>query len=191
MNADFQRFHDAFFSLNADILGACEDGAFAYADSHEPALFDDARIFADSVLQRFLDSAIKRAEHAILGEYFEFLERARVRLLKAGEYPEAPAQVEEATPSTLALVPATLYSSLQWSVMNSQPELDGDLLRAVDAARNRNTLVRTVFETLFVWMQRIDRERAIAWELSLCKDDGPANDPDICRDLLRAWETVD
>ncbi|MFT5128478.1 MAG: hypothetical protein ACI8W8_002089, partial [Rhodothermales bacterium] len=48
-----------------------------------------------------------------------------------------------------------------------------------------------VFETLFLWMQRIDRERAIAWELSLCKDDGPANDPDICRDLLRAWETVD
>ena len=190
MNADFKRFHEAFFSLNAEILAACERDLFAYAEAQGPSLFDDARVFADSVLQRFLDSSIKKAEHAILAEYFDFLEQAKRRLITEGAYPDAPKH-KEAEPPTHALVPANQFSSLQWAVMNSQPELEGDLLRAVDATRNRNTLVLTVFETLFIWMQRIDLDRAIAWELELCAENGGAHDPDVCRDLLRAWQTVD
>ena len=190
MNADFHRFQEAFKSLNAEILGACEDDLFAYADAHGPALFDDARVFADSLLQRFLDSGVKQAEHAVLGEYFNFLEVAKQRLLVEGNFPDTPPAPEGSSPS-LALVPASQYSSLQWAVMNSQPEMHEDLMRAVDATRNRNTLVLTVFETLFLWMQRIDLSRALEWQASLCEDDGPAHDPDICRDLLRAWRTVD
>jgi hypothetical protein len=192
MNADFQRFQEAFYSLNAEILGACEEALFAYSKARGPALFDDARQFADGLLQHFLDCAIKRAEHAILDEYFDFLGRAKQRLLEEGQYPEAQLSLPaEADAPSLALVPSGHYSSLQWAVVNSQPELHEDLMRAVDATRNRNTLVLTVFETLFLWMQSIDLKRALKWELSLCGEGGPAHDPDICRELLRAWQTVD
>ena len=63
------------------------------------------------------------------------------------------------------------------AALNVPGAIPDDIVHAAEAAQNRNVAVRTVLEALFRWLQSIDLEAALAWELELVKD--KEVDPDL------------
>ncbi len=176
MQTDFARFSEAFSTQNADIVDGLEEALYAYTASHQ-ITFAEAVEFGGQVVQAFQESAIVKARTLVLNQYLAQIERI------------APARLTASTSSTVALVSRQVYSADEWAALNVPGAIPDDIVHAAEAAQNRNVAVRTVLEALFRWLQSIDLEAALAWELELVKD--KEVDPDLGRDLLQAWELLD
>jgi hypothetical protein len=64
------------------------------------------------------------------------------------------------------------------------------LLRAVDAARNRNELTPSVIEYMVYLLHLVDGGLASAWEARFLETQRGRLDPDVARDFLRAWRRL-
>lgn len=140
---------------------------------------------ADRLVRGFLDSAVKRATRDILSEFLYFVHRGARRAL-----PDRPAASTLDEPvDTVALVPRDRYSPRQWLRVRSAAGTPPEIVTAVEAAQRRNQLTRSVLEPLFRTLLMVDRDAALRWQLDLCGD-GPV-DPDVARDILRSWWSLD
>ncbi len=184
---------ERFRALNPLTASMVEDEVFALAGELGPAQFPRLVRFVEDVLAHYLDSPVKREEREVLREYYYFLDRLAVKLIGPGDATPAAVAVPGAPappppPPVVALVPESLFTSLQWCTLTSIQDVPIDVERAVDAAKRRNFLVDSVLEPLFRLLLLVDRERAFAWQLELCSRRDRPIDPDVARDLLRAWD---
>ncbi len=174
-----------FRSLNPEMAGLYEPELFELAQAGGPEAFEIILQSASEIVGLYLQSPVKRAEQAILKEYYSFLDKTTKRMIEAGELPRQVAG--ESGGTSLALVPEHYYSSLQWLQLKTAADVPQDIVKAVDAARRHNLVVESVLEILFTLLLKLDRERSFAWQLELCRDQERPTDPDIARDLIRAW----
>lgn len=178
-----------FRSLNPEVVSMVTPELYEFAETLGPAYFDAAAGFTGEVLELYLAGAVKQAEKRTLHDYYYFVDRAAKRLAAQGRVRPLPAATADG--AALALVPDEYYNSLEWCTLNTQEDTPLDIVRAVDAAQRRNFLIDSALEPLFCLLLTLDRDRAFRWGMDLCsKADGPV-DPDIARDLLRAWEEED
>lgn len=176
---------EVFDSLNPEMVALVEPALFAAGRRFGPDDFATVTRKAEEILASYLASPVKRAETAMLHEYYYFVDRVAKRMLTESTLTR-PAGAP-ANPGCLALVPEHFYSSLQWCRVAASPEIPLDVRRAVDAAQRRNLLVDSVLEPLFRLQLRLDAEQAFAWQLALGQRPDRPPDPDVARDLLRAW----
>lgn len=162
---------DALRSLNPDTARMRRDALLALASQIGAAGFAEAATFAERLADAYEGSAWKRAESAAMRDYFAQLERA-MRLLETGVRREAAEPLEKqmaAEPSgasSVSLVPARFFSGFDWCRLHASAGISDRVLAAVDAAQNRNRWVESVMETMFLVLQALDREQALAWELA-------------------------
>lgn len=182
------KLFDVFGLLNPDHVQMVEHELFALARQLGPESFPEIADKAREVLRCYLDSPLKSNERDLLREYYYFVNQASRRLLAEGELAELPPPVPN---QSLALLPAAAYSPFQWLQVTSKAGLPDPLTRAVDAVQRRHQVVDSVLETLFSVLLELDREQAFAWQLDLTGSADQPVDPDLARDLLRAWQRED
>ncbi|MFA5205618.1 MAG: hypothetical protein WC708_14575 [Lentisphaeria bacterium] len=172
--------------LNPDLARLEQPALLAAAAALPPAAFPAVAAFAAELVQQHRNSPWKRAETRLLEDYFQRLDAA-ARLLAPDAPPAAADGGTPAAASTLALVSPRPFSPLEWCQAHARAGLPQALLQGVEAARERNRMTGTVFETLFAVLHRLDSPRAFAWELAFLKEQEGRLDPDLTRDLLLAW----
>ncbi len=174
-----------FRSLNPELVYLIRRELTETCKQIGPEAFDLVMPVAEEIVSNYLDSPVKNAERALLKQYYYFLDRTSKRMIAEGELPELePSPVQ----SSVALVPEHYYTSVQWLQVQTQSHVPPAIANAVDAAQRRNLLVESVLEPMFELQLAVDYDRAFEWQMTLCgKDDDPV-DPDIARDLLRAWD---
>ncbi len=196
MEPRHQLLHElqALLALNPDTARLRQDGLLALARETGADGFAEAATFAERLADAYEASAWKRAESAAMRDYFAQLERA-VRLLEPGaEHGGTEPRAEQgggAASSSVSLVPARFFSGFDWCRLHASAGFSDRVLAAVDAAQNRNRWVESVMETMFLVLQALDGNRALAWELAFLERRRGRLDPDVVRDLLAAWETFD
>jgi hypothetical protein len=183
----FAKLLEVFHSLNPEVVGLTRRELLAAAQALGPPALPVLVKLAGEILPAYLGSPVKKAEGAILHQYYHFVEKAAQRLIEAGAIPSPPAAAPATTATTMALVPRECYSTQQWLEVHHQADLPMTITAAADAAQRRNLTVESVLEPLFSLMLAAAREPAFAWQLQLCADPDTPPDPDVARDLLRAW----
>lgn len=175
-----------FRRLNPELVDLELEKLHALAPQLGPAFIDEAIDFGRELLDLYIASPVKRAERDVLSDYHVSLERAARKMIEAGELPDVGEAVKSAC---VSLVPADHYTPLQWFQINSKSQLPADIVHAVDASQRRNQLVYSVLEPYFGFLMMLDRDRAFEWMLEICGDTDNPIDPDVARDLIRAWRT--
>ncbi len=179
-----QKLLEVFRSLNPELVNLIRAELTSVATETGPDSFDLIVQMAEEVLAAYLGSPVKNAERALLEQYYYFLEKTSKRMIAQGELPD---QSLPANQTSLALVPEHYYDSVQWLQVQSRSEMPAPVADGVDAAKRRNLMVESVLEPLFRLQLEVDPERAFAWQLQLCSGTDTAVDPDVARDLVRAW----
>jgi len=179
----------AFLRLNPYALGVDVRELYALAERVHPRHFPRFVRFAEHLIATFIDSPWKQAERRVLEEYFQYIEQASRLLADRGEISSDMTETPREA-MTVALVPRHYYSSLDWCKVLTKAGAPRQVVRAVDAARRRNELVYSVVEEMFFILHLIDLERSVAWESEFLEKHRGDLDPDLVRDLLRAWRRV-
>ena len=187
MNKRLIELFDIIRSLNPDRVQSIESELLELAKCEPPSVFEDAIRFVNQIIASYKHSPIKQAQQQLFTQYFNLVEKhERIKLISGDEERSAKNRIE--TTQAFALVPQQDYDSLEWFQRLASIQISSPLSAAIDAAQRRNILQNTVFETLFRFIQTLDRQRAFQWQLSLCCSKDELIDPDIARDLLRAWQ---
>lgn len=176
---------DPLFGLNPDLPPASIQELYDLARACPAEDFPEVAVKVGLLVETYLDSPHKRAGAMVLEEYFQVLERSARLLAERGELDgEAPAGQET---ESVALVPRGLYSPLTWARILQRAALPPDLTKAAESCRRRHELVAGVLEYAFLALHLVDSPAAFAWELDYLKRHAGKLDPDLLRDLLRAW----
>ncbi len=185
---DEQRFRDLierFRMLNPEQIELIEQELLTFAEQHAAKAFPILKEEADIVLQLYLDSPVKRAERGGIEKFYYFLNKVSKKMIDAGEIPETQPE----NPASVALVPRHYYNTVQWLTVKSKADVPDGIATAIDASRRRNELIDSVLEPLFRVMLKFDFKGAIKWQLAQAGDHDAPCDPDVARDLIRAWTT--
>ncbi len=178
------------FSLNPEMTRGEMLELFEVASTLQESAFDEFAREADRLLEQYLRAPVKCAEKRLFAEYFRYIHTSARLLSAKQEIPEESVSDENPVHS-MALVDPKLYSSLGWCKVVSNADLPQSIVKAVDACRRRNDLVDSVLEPMFIVLQRISPARAVEWQLRYLETNKGSLDPDVARDLLRAWRMLD
>ncbi|MBT3381116.1 MAG: hypothetical protein HN742_07655 [Lentisphaerae bacterium] len=175
------------FRLNPDIPSRELDELFSLARETDSTHFSTFVPIMEDLLQAYLECPAKRVERLTLEEYFAFIKRSTRLLAEAGEL-SAPPEKATADAHSVALIdPQVTASSLDWCKIVSHAAIPKPVILAAEACQQRNELLSSVLEYAFRILQSIDLDKALAWQLAYLEDNRGDLDPDIVRDLLRAW----
>jgi hypothetical protein len=174
------------FQLNPELGDQLAERLYELAPQADAARFDHFASLAEQLLESYLTSPWKKAERRTLGEYFASLERSSRLLAQRGDIGEC-APLAASQPHSVALVTPHLYTSLDWYRLIGATEIPPEMIKAVDACTRRNSLLTSVMEPMFRVLHLIDHNQAMHWELQYLEAHRQAVDPDVARDLLRAW----
>ncbi len=174
------------FRLNPETAHLAAPGLYELAREVSAERFEEFAILAGKLVDAYLGSPWKHAEKLVLAEYFDYFERSTRLLQERGEVSaEVPALPAEQR--SVALVNPRLYSSLDWCRVSTAANVPLPLQRSIDACVRRNRLLSSVLEVMFTVLHHIDPKQAVAWELGFLESNRGGLDPDIVRDLIRAW----
>ena len=183
MSSDLTLFNEKieiFETLNPDVIFSERVALFSLAEKVEKPDFGE---FVEGIIQRYMTSPFKLNEREIIRNYADSLSRSAAKLIESGEITK-PEEVESST----SLIPK--YSETEWLTILTHSQVPQSLNQAVDAIERRKRQVSTVLEYLFELFHKLDINQAFEWELNYLKENQNL-DPDIIRDLLRAWRKLD
>lgn len=176
---------DALFDLNPDVPPTRLGTLYALARACPATDFPAAAERVGNLIEAYLASAQKQMGGLVFAEYFQALERSARLLTERGELADAPPEPPRSR--STALLPRGVYSPLDWAKILQRAKLPPDLTKAAEACRRRHELVAGVLEYAFVALHLVDSDAAFAWELDYLEHHAGELDPDLLRDLLRAW----
>lgn len=174
-----------FLELNPEAACLQTPRLFQLAVEVDPADFPRFADFANRLLNDYVDSPWKRSGRTALNEYGQIVQLT-ARLLDGAEGKGEETPPDTTAPDTLLPV-AREATAEQWCRILGQTTPPAELSRAAEAYRRRNTHVGTVLEPMFAILQLIDDRQAFEWGLALANQAGGSLDPDVIRDLLKAW----
>jgi hypothetical protein len=173
---------EIFRSLNPVVAEMAMPRLRRLADDAPAEQWEAFRELAEEVVAAYLNSPVKRGEADVVTDYNAIVDQTA----SADNVPEEAAPP---APDSLALVPRGRYDARQWTRLQATADVPEQLEAAVHAARKRNRLVDTVLEPIFELALRCHRDAAIDWQLAIATNEEGC-DPDVARDLLRAWQTL-
>ena len=185
---DLDRFNDRlrlYRLLNPEGIETIENELFDLAQVDTKQAFQLVASTATDVVKLYVASPVKRAERASFDKYFQIISQS-AKQLEAGLPEPLPSNV-----SGVALVPAKHYSSLQWMRIELAANVPDPVANAVAAGKRRNELLESILESIFRLLLRLDEDAGISWSLALCDETEEPIDPDVARDLIRAWKQLD
>ncbi|MFW6414171.1 MAG: hypothetical protein ACOCZS_02610 [Verrucomicrobiota bacterium] len=196
--SSYQRLHEYFnrlLSLNpyredvnhADMLAAASDLSAEY--------FDEFRQRFEELLDTFLGAQWKKNEQAVISKFISHIEHADHQLRekvekekenRGGEHGYGEAESANSA-SSVALVSCRHFRSADWLRALNKGDVPQPLLRAVDAAIQRNRLLPSILRPAFGALHAIDSDAAFEWELAYLENKSGQLDPDVLRALLQNW----
>jgi len=178
------------FLLNPDLTCRQLDDMLALARDTDAEHFDTFVSLTEDLLQAYLDCPAKRVERLTLSDYFGFIDKSTRLLAEAGELSAPPVPANAETQSMALVDPRMAASSLDWCRIVSHAAIPKPLILAAEACQRRNELLSSVMEYAFRVLQGIDLASALSWQLTYLRGNRGDLDPDVVRDLLRAWLTI-
>ncbi len=184
---------DELFNLNPDRADMRREHMLALAEQCPPECFEEFSRRARKLVDSYLEAPWKAAGRGVLGQYFEAVRHGAQRLIDRGELAGTALSSETdegGDRPRQALQPLRDAGSRERGRILHEARIPTTLNAAVDAYRNRASRVSSVLEVMFCILLRIDRDAAFDWHLALvdqCRDN---LDPELMRDLLRAWRTA-
>ncbi|MCJ8328909.1 MAG: hypothetical protein HRT89_19790 [Lentisphaeria bacterium] len=181
MKESIDKIFDDFKSLNPLLLEEIKPALNKLAkdcpeDQHD-YIFDQA----SQLIEYYLKSPIKLSEKNTLSNYYKQLETTSKKMISAGKV-----NVLDQADQSSSLIPANYFAAHDWIKLQIESNLSANIITAVDAIRERHNSVDSVLESLFIFLLKLNEDKALAWQLALCDE---AVDPDISRDLMRCWRT--
>lgn len=183
---------DKLMSLNPDRNDLDPATCVKLGKAIKPTAFVHFRACVEALAEAYVHSPAKKSEESIVNKYLNGLDESARHLAEQGEIrmPEHDSVRKSGTKSSVALVPRKLYSSADWIKILQSADLPHRLVRAVDAAAERNRLVHTVLPVAFRTLHEIDNAAAFEWELAHLDELAGTLDSDLVRDLIRTWQQL-
>jgi len=179
-------------ALNPDVAQGMADDLYELADRVGSRYFIRFQRLTESLISSYCKSRPKQAEQSIMCDYFARLEEATEAMNARGELvATTPLEDSADAVQSVALVTRYHYSSLDWCRLQSNADIPQSVMRAVEACRRRNELLSSVIEVAFCIMLRINKDRTVAWQLGFLQQNRGTLDPDVVRDVVKSWHTVD
>lgn len=183
---------DKLMSLNPD-RDDLDPGTFVkLGKALKATAFEHFSERVEELAEAYVHSPAKMSEKCIVTKYLNGLDASARRLAEQGaiRMPEHESVRGSGSTSSVALVPRKLYSSTDWIKILQSADLPHRLVRAVDAAAERNRLVHTVLPVAFRTLHEIDNRAAFEWELTRLDEREGILDSDLVRDLIRTWQQL-
>ncbi|MFW6367372.1 MAG: hypothetical protein ACOC0L_01770 [bacterium] len=185
---------DELFTLNPDRADMRREHMIALAEQCPADCFEQFSERAKALVDSYLKAPWKAAGRSILDQYFEAVSRSAQRLIDQGELTDTALKSgtdeKDGERSRQALQPLRNADAKEWPRIMDEARIPQTLSAAADAYRNRASRVSGVLELMFRILLRIDRDAAFDWQMSLADRQRDNPDPELIRDLLRAWHTA-
>ncbi|MGL4853636.1 MAG: hypothetical protein ACRC37_00065 [Lentisphaeria bacterium] len=180
-NSTFFSLCECFYTLNPDIVYSQFHTLKAAAIAINPQEF---ATFADTVIDKYLNSKHKLNEKIALENYTNILNNSANKLIDCQV-------IENANPpsTSTAITINRQYSEKQWITLLNNTQIPPLLLESIEAINRRKQHVSGVLEYLFNLFHHIDPPFAFRWQLLLIESNDNL-DSDIIRDLIASWRNI-
>ena len=187
-----QQYFDKLFYLNPYRNDIDSHEIVELASRVPASSFDYFREQTERLIDSFLCAQWKENERQVVEKYIQAVENSHKALQEqsADDQQTESDESQQEVSASVALVSSSIKQPAEWYRAIANADLPQPLVKAVDAAVERNRLVESVIEIAFNSLHAIDHQAMLDWELNYLENNRGDLDPDLLRDMLKAWRKI-